>query len=132
MGSLHYHPPVLFLKRLRRSAAAEVRAKLGDAIVAIDEQANCFGVESAGVTQIRGNGCLAATADEVLFVRWLPRKEIRIPRDRIIGVERTSSQLGKTVGQPLLRVRFTDGQGRPDSVAWWVGDLSAWERTLGG
>jgi hypothetical protein len=96
----------------------------------VDDSANSFGVESRGAAQIRGNGCLGLTADEVLFVMWLPRRELRIPRERISVVERARSHLGKTVGRPLLRVRFADEVGRDDSVAWLVGDLPAWEAAL--
>ena len=96
----------------------------------MDESANCFGIESAGAWQIRGNGCLAATGDEVLFIMWVPRRELLIPRTRIIAVERTRSHLGKTIGRPLLRVRFTNDSGDEDSVAWYVKDLPAWEAAL--
>ena len=121
---------MLFGKK-RRAVEAEVRAELGDSeIVAIDNRANCFGLESAGVTQIRGNGCLAATNDEILFIMWIPRKEIRIPRSWITSVERAKSHLGKTVFRPLLLVRFTNDQGAADAVAWLVRDLPAWEAAL--
>jgi hypothetical protein len=121
----------VFFRRKRRQVAEEVRARLGDSeILAIDESANSFGVESAGVMQIRGNGCLAATRDEVLFIMWVPRKELSIPRPWITAVERADSHLGKSKFRPLLRLRFTDEQGRADSVAWAVRDLPAWEAAL--
>ena len=121
---------MLFGKK-RRAVEAEVRAELGDSeIVAIDNRANCFGLESAGVMQIRGNGCLAATNDEVLFIMWIPRKEIRIPRAWITSVERAKSHLGKTVFRPLLKINYTDDQSGPESVAWLVRDLPAWEAAL--
>lgn len=118
---------------LRRRAAAEVRTTLGaDRIIAIDERANSFGLESAGAAQIRGNGCLAATADELLFVMWVPRRRFRIPRERITAVERATSHLGKTIWRPLLRIRFTDERAAPDSMAWFVHDLPMWEAVLAG
>jgi hypothetical protein len=62
----------LVLGWLRRRVAAGVRARLGEGrILLIDDRANSFGVESAGAIQIRGNGCLAATADEVVFLMWI-------------------------------------------------------------
>lgn len=116
---------------LRRRVAARVRARLGeDRILLMDDRASSFGIESRGVAQIRGNGCLAATDDEVLFVMWIPRRELLIERERITAVERVASHLGKTVGRPLLRVRFVDEAARPDSVAWFVRDLPTWEATL--
>lgn len=117
---------------LRRRAAGAVRQLVGDgAIVAIDERANGFGVESAGALQVRGNGCLALTDDELVFVMWLPKRVLRIPRERITAVERTRWHLGKTMGRDLLRVRFTNERGEPDSAAWLVRDLPLWEATLG-
>ena len=95
-----------------------------------DESANFFGVESRGVAQMRGNGHLAASRSQILFIMWLPRRELSIPRDRVTAVERTRSHLGKTVGSELLRVRFTNETGAPDSVAWAVRDLAMWELAL--
>jgi hypothetical protein len=121
----------VFFRKTRRRFAEQVRARLGESeILVMDDLANCFGVESSGVTQIRGNGCLAATSDEVLFLMWTPRKEITIPRDRITAVERADSHLGKSIFRPLLRIRYTDDQGRADSVAFAVRDLPAWEAAL--
>ena len=124
---------LFFLGKRRRSIAADVRARLGESeIVLMDESALSLGVESAGVWQVRGNGCLAATNDEILFIMWLPRKELSIPRERVTSIERARAHLGKTIGHELLRVRFVNESGRPDSVAWYVRDLSTWEATLGG
>lgn len=121
----------MFFRRKRRQVAEEVRARLGESeILAIDESANCFGVESAGATQVRGNGCLAVTSDELLFIMWIPRKGISIPRPWITAVERADSHLGKRIFRPLLLVRYTDDQSRADSVAWHVRDLPAWEAVL--
>jgi hypothetical protein len=118
-------------KKMRARAASEVRARLGgDHILLMEDGANSFGVESRGPWQIRGNGCLAATADDLLFVMWFPRREVHIPRATITGVEQARSHLGKTIGYPLLRVRFTNPDGRPDSVAWWVRDVSRWRALL--
>ncbi len=122
----------LFLLRKRRGRIeAEVRGRLGEgSILAIDEAANCFGIESRGAFQIRGNGCLGVSHDQVLFIMWLPRREILIRRERITGIERARSHLGKTVGRELLRVRFINDSGIRDSVAWWVRDLASWEAVL--
>lgn len=100
-------------------------------MVAADDSANFFGVESRGAAQIRGNGYLAASPDEILFIMWLPRRELAIPLSRVTAVERATSHLGKTIGRELLRVRFTNDAGQPDSVAWFVRDLPMWESALG-
>lgn len=123
---------MVLLRRRRRKIAAYVDARLGgEGIVAADASANFFGVESRGRAQLRGNGHLAASHSQILFVMWLPRRELTIPRDRVTAVERTRSHLGKSVGRELLRVGFTNDAGAPDSVAWLVRDLAAWESVLG-
>jgi hypothetical protein len=122
---------IVVFRRIFRRAAEDVRSKLGEGrILVIDESANSFGLGSKGVTQIRGNGCLGASDDEVIFVMWLPRRELRIPRHRITSVDRARSHLGKTVGRPLLRIAFTNDDGHPDTIALLVSDLEAWESAL--
>lgn len=121
----------MFFKKTRAAIAGELRDRLGaHRIVALDDGANCFGVESKGKWQVRGNGVLAATNEEIVFIMWLPRREVRVPRGRVTGIERVKWHLGKSVGHTLLLVRFTNEGGRPDSVAWWVRDLDAWETAL--
>jgi hypothetical protein len=121
---------VIFFRKRRRAIAAGVRVRLGGGDVIADEFANFFGVESRGKGQVRGNGHLAASSDEIVFVMWVPRRELAIPRDRVTAVERTRSHLGKSVGRELLCVRFTNDAGEPDSAAWLVRDLAAWEAAL--
>ena len=118
---------------LGRRTAETVKASLGaDNIRAIDSGANFFGLKSSGAGQIRGNGCLAATDDEILFRMWWPKKEIRIQRDRIASVASTKTHIGKSVGRPLLLVSFADEVGQEDSAAWLVADLESWLTILNG
>lgn len=118
-------------KKKRARVVQEIEASVGrDRILLLEDGANSFGVESQGRWQIRGNGCLAATANEILFIMWWPRREVRIARDSVTAVERARSHLGKYVGHQLLRVRFTNPDGNPDSIAWWVADLERWEALL--
>ena len=115
-----------------RAAAAEAEGLLGPgAVVLSDETANFFGLESRGPAQIRGNGFLGLSDDELVFVMWLPRRTIRIPRASMSSIDRPRSHLGKTVGHPLLKILFTNAEGQTDSAAWLVRDLGAWEATLG-
>lgn len=127
------HARRMFFRKTRKRIAAEVVARLGgpEQIVAMDESANFLGLQSRGAAQIRGNGCLAATHDEILFLMWLPRRELRIDRARVTQVGRVRSHLGKTIFRDLLKVSFTNDEGEPDSIAWFVRDLPAWEAILG-
>ena len=119
---------MLFRKR-RRSIVADLQTRLGE-LAAVDDFANFFGMESRGKAQMRGNGCLVASREYVVFVMLLPRREFLIPRAQVTGVERVRSHLGKTTGHELLKITFTNNQGQSDSAAWLVRDLAAWENVL--
>ena len=95
-----------------------------------EEDANSFGVESAGAWQVRGNGRLALTKHELLFAQWIPNRLLRIPRDSIVEVTTTRSHLGKTVGRDLLKVVWSTDLGTQDSIALWVKDLDGWLEAL--
>jgi hypothetical protein len=96
------------------------------------EGANSFGIESAGRAQVRGNGNLALTRDEVLFAQWIPNRLTRIRRDRIVEVSTPRSHLGKTMGRKLLKIAWTTELGEEDSIALLVPDLDGWLDALGG
>jgi hypothetical protein len=118
-----------WLRRRRAEAAAAVSERLGDG-AHLDDAVRFFGSQSVGRVQLRGNGCLGANANELLFVMWWPRREVAIDRRRIVGVETPRSHLGKSVVRPLLRVRFETAEGKPDAAAWYVRDLDRWLEVL--
>lgn len=97
-----------------------------------EEDANSFGVESAGVWQVRGNGNLALTEHELLFAQWIPNRLLRIQRDSIVEVTMARSHLGKTARRDLLKVTWTNDLGAQDSIALWVPDLDGWLEALSG
>ena len=70
--------------------------------------------------QIRGNGDLVITPEGIRFNQRLPHKEIFIPRDRLICLEKTRSFLGKTIFKALAKVAFYNEQGQRDEIAWFV------------
>jgi hypothetical protein len=86
----------------------------------VDAGANCFGLESRGVTQNRGNGVLLLTPTELLFYPLASSTFVRIDRAAIVQVDLTRGHLGKQVGRDLLRVAFMDPSGAADTVAWYV------------
>ncbi|MHC4607344.1 MAG: hypothetical protein ACYTAF_10520 [Planctomycetota bacterium] len=123
---------ILWIRGLSRSAAAEMRERLGEhRILLMEPGANFFGRKSLGVAQIRGNGCLALTRDELHFIMWVPRREIRIPRSDILRAEKTRTHVGKASIFPLLRVRFRNEEGKEDAIAWRVRKLPEWLEKLG-
>ena len=123
----------LWIHRTKRQVAEEVTQSLGGYNIELtDDFASFFGLESRGLKQVRGNGCLALTKDEIYFLRWAPRMELRIPREKVLRVETVRSHLGKSKLVPLLKVHFTNEDGGADSVAWYVRDVPAWLAKLEG
>jgi hypothetical protein len=85
-----------------------------------------LGIKSLGKGQTRGNGFLALTSDELIFVQWVPVREFRVARHELqAGTVR--SWLGKRVGADLLHVA-----GPEDEAAFQVRDLDGWLAVLGG
>ncbi|MEX2619395.1 MAG: hypothetical protein WD250_04170 [Egibacteraceae bacterium] len=117
---------------LRRIAAPAHRA--ADAIPGVRrrEDVLSFGQTSKGVTQVRGNGTLVLTDDRLVFLMWMPRRELVIPLAAVEAVDTTRSHLGKTMGRDLLRVCWRDPRGGEDAIAWLLDDLGGWHTALGG
>lgn len=125
---------VWFVRKIQR-ARAEALAELerdvmrGHAPKRLDVGPLFLGIESKGATQLRGNGTMALTADELAFVLWLPRTMVRIPLRDIVEIDHPRKHLGKSVGRKLLRVRWRTA-GIEDTVAWSVRDLDGWTTEL--
>ncbi len=118
---------IRWIKGMRDGAAEQVRRRLGEGrIRLVDDMANFFGLESDGLARIRGNGCLAATDEQVYFQMWKPSRQIEIPRERIQRVEAAKSHLMKSIGRDLLKIYFENDAGKADSVAWYVRELDTW------
>lgn len=99
-------------------------------IVLSCEGANFFGQESLKVKQVRGNGVLILTKEELIFEYWTSKRVLRIPKSKILGLEKTKWHLGKTKGVNLLKVRFTNEESIEDSAAWWVKNIEQWTQML--
>jgi hypothetical protein len=100
-----------------------------DKIVLKDLGANCFGLESAGIGQWRGNGGLVLTRQAVHFFRFLPKSDLRIPLSAITDLTLTKRHKGKISIYDLLKIHFT-ADGRPDSAAWYVTAPRAWIKQI--
>jgi hypothetical protein len=119
----------LWIRHRARSGAAQMATALHRQPTRLAGRARYLGRASAGRGQIRGTGDLALTADELVFVMWVPRRTLRIRRPDIEAVDTPKSFLGKTSGVRLLRVRWLEGE-TVDEAAWHVRDLDAWLRAL--
>jgi hypothetical protein len=124
-------PVFAFLRVLKSKLRARVEAQLSaDAIVMADWFANNFGVQSRGVTQLRGNGALVLGKDALHFFMMASQTELRIPLASITAVSVANSHLGKTVGRKLLAVDFSNEAGESDRVVWLVRQPDAWQQAL--
>jgi hypothetical protein len=119
----------VMLRHIARKKESSARARYPQARQ-IDRAASFFGQESRGVTQMRGNGTLILTDSDLIFERWVPNTEFRIPLRSIQSLENPTSFLGKSRFTPLLKVVYTNEQGTTDAMAWQVPDLSGWIRRI--
>ena len=115
--------------RRARRLKAEMEAEVGDDAER-SENVQGLGLESRGKGQVRGNGWLVLTADELRFRQWVPDRETRIPRAAITAVETDRWWLGKSVGVKLLIVRWRTPEGGDDAMAWRVRDVDSWLAAL--
>ena len=113
---------IFWLKSVFRQRREEVEHRFrGEEIIRQHNFAHFYGRESIGHFQAKGNGVLVMTADELYFLKALPKPEFRIPINSITAVSNPRSHLGKTNVAKLLRVDFNSG-GEKDAIAWMVGD----------
>jgi hypothetical protein len=119
--------PKLVLHLMKAQLKARIAALYGpDEILMKDLKANSFGLESAGVWQVRGNGSLVLTAECLHFFMFLPRRDLRVPLEAVTEIMLTKSHLGKATMFDLLKVRFFV-EDKSDSIAWYLTDPTAWK-----
>ncbi|MFW9852582.1 MAG: hypothetical protein ACFFDS_06550 [Candidatus Thorarchaeota archaeon] len=87
---------------------------------------NFYGQFSLGRGQVRGNGVLILTADNLFFEMYFPKKKFTFPLKNIRSVDTVKSFLGKTQFRQLLQISFINDDGEEDSAAWLVKDLDVW------
>ncbi len=101
-----------------------------DEILCLDSRAVFFGIASCRYAQIRGNGVLVLTGDELFFRRLLPEMELSIHIENIVKVDTPRSFLGKSIFKPLLRVDYRTPSGQMDAAAWYVRNLHEFRKYL--
>ena len=122
---------IIMSRRFGARRAHEVVSQFeGKTIHGVTSNANFFGQQSKGLGQVRGNGVLVLTEDELYFQLWAPKRELKIPYAALRGVEVVKSFLGKTKFKPLLKVDFENDQGEADAAAWLVSNLDQWKSGL--
>ncbi len=119
------------VKKLFQNRISEIMDNfMGKNIIISLTNANFFGQQSRKSTQVRGNGVLILTAEELYFEMWIPKKTLKIPTSNILIVEITKSFLHKSVFRKLLKVGFQNENGEEDAAAWWVTSLDKWIEEL--
>ncbi|MDA3790895.1 MAG: hypothetical protein PF503_20665, partial [Desulfobacula sp.] len=92
-------------------------------------RANFFGEKSKGGKQIRGNGAIVLTKDQLFFIRAMPFKEYIIPIESINRVSMPNSFNGKSVFSKLLCVHY-NVEGIEDSIAWAIKNPVKWKESI--
>ena len=119
------------VKKLFQKRISEILDKFKDKIIILSSSnSNFFGQQSRKYTQVRGNGVLILTAEDLYFEMWRPKKILLIPISSILKIEITKSFLHKSVFRKLLKVVFTNQEGEKDAAAWWVTSLDKWIEEL--
>jgi len=119
------------VKKLFQKRINEILDKVKDKNIILSlNSANFFGQQSRKSTQVRGNGVLILTAEDLYFEMWRPIKILQIPISSILKIEITKSFLHKSVFRKLLKVVFTNQKGEEDAAAWWVTSLDKWIKEL--
>jgi hypothetical protein len=115
---------------MRRKMKTDTNNPTHEESYVLSSTANFYGQKSLGMLQVRGNGNLYLRDQEISFRKWLSKKIIQIPLASITSVETPRSHLGKTKGRTLLKIIFTNEDGKNDSIAWSVDNLSEWTKHI--
>lgn len=119
---------LIVVARRAKHVETAIEEELGDAIRSAT--VNGLGLQSRGRGQVRGNGRLVLTPEELHFRQWVPQRETTIPLAAVIAVGTERTWLGKWVGSTLLCVRWQTSDGGEDAMAWQVRDLEGWLAAL--
>ena len=121
----------IFFRQKANKRIQEVQKEIdGQSILYTDRSANFFGQVSRGYKQIRGNGILFITSEQILFNMWFPDKKLFIPVSSIISFKSPKSFLGKTKLSRLVQIDFYNESGYPDAAAWLTCDLESCLKVL--
>lgn len=119
-----------WIRSLRLEALARLKKRIGEERVYAADDCNFCGLLSGGYVQMRGNGLVAVTERGIHFCMLCPRRYLFIPIEVVKGISTTRSFLGKWKGKRLLRVDFTDREGKEDACAFLVSQPELWAENL--
>jgi len=121
----------VLIQRMKAAGRDRLQVRFpAQTILRSDLTANFFGLESRGRRQVRGNGVLALTSEELWFSRFTPRNDLAIPLSQIETVRLITSHLGKRIfGRQLLYIQFQTPEGT-DAAAWLVAQPEEWQAAI--
>jgi len=122
----------ILLKKIRALIAADMDRELdGKPTMMRCDWANFVGQRPSKGARIRGNGSLALTEKEFIFIMAAPRKLTKIPLGRIKDVNLPKSFAGRTVFKPMLALTYRGNEGDIEG-AWVVNDVEKWAAQIRG
>jgi len=120
----------LVFSSIRKKMKAHIRERFDkNEIIGSTTSVNFFGEQSKGGKQIRGNGALVLTKDELFFIRAMPFKEYVIPIKSITGVSTPTSFNGRSSLSRLLCVQYKTDSGA-DAIAWSIKEPGKWKEAI--
>ena len=113
----------------KKSAITRQWEREGAVFLRGPEGANFSGLESQGMGQVRGNGFIALTGEDVRVARAVPAATWRIPHRQIKTATLEPSFLGKRRSSPVLVITF-EADGQRDRLGVYVRDGQAWVEAI--
>ena len=117
---------IIWWLRRKKSALTRQWEREGVVFLRGPEGANFSGLESKGMGQVRGNGFIALTGQDLRVTRAAPATEWRIPHQQIKQVTLEPSFLGKQRGGMKVLVVTFEQDGQPDRIGVYVRNGAAW------
>ena len=120
----------LIYSRIRKKLRKLIANKFDkEEMLGATTRANFFGIKSKAGAQIRGNGALVLTRNDLYFLRAVPQKEYKISISSIRNVSMPRLFNGKSALVPLLCVNYDTEYGE-DSIAWALKDAKKWKEAI--
>lgn len=117
---------LLIIGRVRRRADLIEASLRGEGVVRLTRKANFFGRSSHKYAEMKGNGVLALTTEDLVFIMLYPNREYRIPLRNIVKIEHPKCFRSRTVGKELLVVEYMEEQTGGDSIGILVPGPREW------
>ena len=120
---------ITFIRHIKAKRLDRLKELYPEEAILFDKSANFSGFSSKRGKQIRGNGILALYKTEIVFIMWLPAKEVIIPLSAIKKVDTVRMHAGRWLIYPQLHIIY-EIDGKTEGVAWATNHINEWVDTL--